>query len=560
VSDIDNQKNVYVNGAQLRSAQFDCQESIEVLGRGTGKTSFIHAYDQRRKAIEMPGSKGLFVHYTYQQALTQTIPSLIAGLRRLGVYQNVHYTIGKPDKKLNFKDPIEPPKSGFENCMFWITGRVTQIISLEVKGAAAGINSDDVSGDEVKYFDQEKFEREVLGTMRANESLFAHLHCHWSVKLTTSMPTAIDSKWILKAIDEAKDPETINGKKLQLIESYVYDKLNLLTKMSSASIAHQKRIMAEVNRIENKIAPLRFGTRYVHEAGSLENLSVLTEKYIRRMHKLMDPHTFRTEILNYRPLAVDKCFYADLDPEIHTYPHAFNNSYLEGLNWDFKKAKKQTCLQDLDCIPNKSLHICMDWGAVINACTIGHKWDQDNRHEINPINSMYVKWPMGIDDIADMFCEYYSPHYNKDYYLHHDPKTGWERRPNNKMFPTYAEQFIDRLKKRGWNCIYVTPKGSELPTQAIRYALWKRILREEEKGLPKLRANKLKCKFTLNSMLNSEVVEDHRGISKNKNTEKKDSGVEPEEAPHFADTMDIWLIDELRGYYRPKFDYVDLMS
>lgn len=552
------EKSVYVNSAQIRAMEFDCQESIELIGRGGGKTSFIHAYDQRRKAIEMPGSKGLFVHYTYQQALTQTIPSLIAGLRRLGVYQNIHYTIGKPDKKLKFKDPIEPPQGGFENCIFWITGRVTQIISLEVKGAAAGINSDDVSGDEVKYFDQERFEREVLGTMRANESLFGHLHCHWSVKLTSSMPTSIDSKWILKAVDEARDAETINGKKLQLIEAYVGEKLDWLSKMKDATETQQRRIMAQVNKVEAKIAPLRFGTRYVHEAGSLENLSVLTERYIRRMHKLMDPHTFRTEILNQRPQSVDKCFYADLDTDKHTYPHAFNNSYLEGLNWDFKKAKRQTCLQDLDCIADQPLHLSIDWGAVINSCTIGHYWKGD-RHELNPINSMFVKWPQGIDDLAEMFCDYYGPHFRKDYFLHHDPKTGWERRPNNKRFPTYAEQFIDRLKQRGWRCVYVTPKGSEMPTHAIRYALWKRVLRETELQLPRLRANKLKTKYSLTSMLNTEVVEDHRGISKGKASEKSNSGVEPEDATHFGDTMDIWLIGILRDVYKQKEEYYELM-
>lgn len=550
--------NVYANTALFKHIQYECQESLDILGRGMAKTSGIHAWDQRKKALEMPGSKGLFVHETYQQALTQTVPSLIGGLRRLGIIEGIHFVIGKADKKLGFKQPIEPPQGGWENIFHFRTGRILQIISLEVKGAAIGINSDDISGDEVKQWNRERYELQILPTMRANESLFGHLTCHWSVRLTTSMPDAVEGKWLLKMADDAIDPKRPNGKKLQLIEHYLYDKVRLLGDMKDATKTQQQRIMRDVNRIEKKIAPLRFGTLYVNEASSLDNLSVLTERYIRRMYKLMDPQTFRNEILNERPKTVDKCFYPDIDIEKHTYPHAFNNNYLEGLNWDFKKAKQQTCLQDEDCKPTEPLHFCIDWGTNINACTVGHHNKTADRHIMNPINSLFVKWPKGIDDLVDLICEYYRPHHNKDYFLHHDPKTGWERRPNNKMFPTFADQFMSGMAKKGWNCVGITPKGSEMPTHATRYALWKRVLGGREPGYPTLMANKTKCNLTLNSMLNTPVVEDHRGISKGKKSEDPKNGIDPEDATHFGDTMDIWLIDILRGVLRPQGQYVDL--
>lgn len=547
--------NVYVNNAQLKFMLGGCQDNLIVAGRGVAKTSGIHAWDQRRKMIYMPGSKGLFVNATYQQFKQLIIPSLIGGLRRLGVHQGTHYVIGKADKKLGFKEPIEPP-SDWKNIIHFRSGRVLQLISLDIPGSANGLNSDDISGDEVKYWDYEQFENEVLPTMRANQSIFGHLFFHWSTTLTTSMPTSADAKWILKRIDEARKENCFNLKKLQYMEALNFDKLDLLSMLNKSNPTEQKKLQAKINKIDAELDPLRFDTTFTMEADTFENIAVLTERYIRRMRKIMDNHTFNTEILNLRPATVEKCFYSGLSTEKHTYPSAFNNQYLA----DTGLLKiKETCLQDADCLPNEPLHLCLDWGVNINSLTIGHYYTYERGHDkhlMNAINCMYTKWPDDYTNLAEMFCDYYAPHYNKNYYLHHDPKTGWERRPGNKMFPTWADEFMSILKKHGWNCIFVTKQ--EMPTHMSRYGMWRSVFNQTDKKFPVFTANQIKCKPLLNSMLNTPTLEDHRGISKNKSSEKSGSGVLPEEATHFGDTADIWLVDIMRGIQNNYGEFYDL--
>ncbi len=547
--------NVYVNNAQLKFMLGYAQDNLIIGGRGVSKTSGFHAFDQRRKMINLPGSKGLFVNASYQQFKQLIVPSLIAGLRRLGLYQGVHYTIGKADKKLGFKEPIEPPTE-WKNTIHFISGRVLQLISLDVPGSANGLNSDDISGDEVKYWDYDQYQNEVLPTMRANQSLFGHIPYHWSTTLTTSMPTAADAKWILKLIDEARNPESINGKKLQYMEDLNYDKLELLCKIQEASKTEQIKIQSEINKIDTEIEPLRFDTTFTLEVDSFENISVLTERYLRRMRKIMDNHTFNTEILNMRPASVEKCFYSGLDIDKHTYTSAFNNYYLEQTGLI---KIKETCLQDADCLPDQPLHLSLDWGVNINSLTIGHYFSYDrgfNKHDMNAINCMYAKWPSDYTHLAKMFCDYYGPHVNKNYYFHHDPKSGWERRPGNRAFPTWAEEFMGILRQHGWNCIFVTKQ--ELPTHMTRLGIWKKVFARNDNKYPSFTANRLKCKLLLNSMFNTPTFEDHRGISKNKTSEKPDSGVKQEEATHFGDTADIWLVDIMRGIQSNYSDYVDL--
>lgn len=550
---------VYFNPPHLRSALFDCQEEYSVLGRGAAKTSGIHAWDQRRKMLLMPRSKGIFLLSTYQQGLTRILPSLIRGLERMGIYKDLHYVVGtRPDKKLGFKEAYEPPLD-YRHAITFYNGRTVMLVSQDIQGSANGINCDDISSDEVKYIDYKQYLDEVLPTMRANESVFAHLPCHWSIKMTTSMPTAADGKWILDIIDRAKLGK--NAARIQLIESYLFDKLELQSLLQKAVHASDKlKLKKEIQKIEDKIQPLRFGTVYTQESSSLENLSVLTEKYIRRMHKIMDKHTFNTEILNKRPESVQGCFYPNLDLERHTYPHAFNNNYLHDLGFDFKAARRETCLQDADCIPNEPLRLSIDWGANINSMTIWHYFNPNHghdKHELRAINCIYVTRPDGIDDLAKKFCDYYSAHWNKTVYLSHDPKTGNERRPNNKLFPTYLDQFVYHLRKENWEVHIITV--GELPTHSTRYRLWQAVLKHEKSEYPTFIANQTKCKLLLNSMLNTPTIEDHRGISKNKSSEKNPN-VEQEEATHFGDTADIELVDLLRNIVAPAGEWYDLNS
>lgn len=80
------------------------------------------------------------------------------------------------------------------------------------------------------------------------------------------------------------------------------------------------------------------------------------------------------------------------------------------------------------------------------------------------------------------------------------------------------------------------------PPQSDKYLLWGLVLREERENLPLVRFNGDRCRFTLISMNNAMIKDVDGKLQKDKSSERKTSGVLPEEATHFSDAADkiIW--------------------
>jgi hypothetical protein len=117
---------------------------------------------------------------------------------------------------------------------------------------------------------------------------------------------------------------------------------------------------------------------------------------------------------------------------------------------------------------------------------------------------------------------------------------GDSRQPNAKSSKSYNEQAIDRLMKNGWSVFPEVHKGME-PPQHEKYLLWMNILRSADPKYPQVRFNGQKCKFTLISMKNTQVMEKDGKFAKNKSSERANK-ILPEEATHFSDAVDkrIW--------------------
>ena len=115
---------------------------------------------------------------------------------------------------------------------------------------------------------------------------------------------------------------------------------------------------------------------------------------------------------------------------------------------------------------------------------------------------------------------------------------------------SYNQLAISYLKKAGWEVVEHTHKGME-PPQSDKYLLWGLILREERENLPLVRFNGDKCRFTLISMNNAMIKDVDGQLKKDKSSERKSSGILPEEATHFSDAADkiVWTKfgDNLKG-------------
>lgn len=536
-------QDIYYNVPQLKALLVDANEGYHVWGRGTGKSSGPMADVTVRDVVDMPRSTHIVVGATYQQLLTRTLPSLIGGLEKLGYKKDEHYLIGKkPPRSWKWKEPFEPPVRYDYFVPFW-NGSGLHLVSQDIKGSANGINADTVKGDEAKYLHWQKFNDEILPTVRANTQRYGHLSNHQRIFFTTSMPTAAQAKWILGKREEmdAQQVDTITALSLEVVK--------LQQAYPAASRTRQQAIVREIKKISAYLATLRKDCVHYSEASTLDNLSVLGLEYIKKMKRVMPDFIFETEILNKRPDAIEGGFYPLLGPQ-HEYA-SFDNSYLENQDYQFEKLEVPDCRQDADCVRSLPLRLAVDWGGKISCLSVA----QHVGNEYRFIKNFYVMHPQLIDDLAREFDGYYKYHPVKDLIFIRDSAWGNARKPDSLL--NYNQQFVGKLRELGW-----AVREIELgvpPDDMSRYLLWYKLLQERDPRLPRIRFNTYNCKEMLTSMHQAPVKQGKYGqIEKDKGSEK--GGGPQQDATHFSDTGDQHVISIDKFILREQINFHDIIS
>lgn len=448
---------------------------INLWGRGTGKTTSIG--DTIRQMVQsMPRAVGAFVSPSNMFFMTRIIPSLVQGLELQGLYQNLHYFIGKrPPRAWNWPVPYQPP-SKYDNFVSFYNGFGFHLVSQDRTGDGRGLNVDFIITDESALLDKGKLEENIEPALRGSnrkafeKSPFLGLTVHH-----TSMPISSKGQWIFD-IEQAQmeSPDTI------------------------------KVIMANC----------------------LCNLQNLMPGYLEERKKTTTPWIFESEYLNKRPNKVDSAFYAMMSEDKHGYTN-FDNSYYNSLG------KKVDVRGDADVVKDKPLIIGIDWGAVINSLVVL----QNLPGEVRALNSMYVLSDRGEtqDDLADRLTSYYDHHPTKTMYMYYD-NTGNNRTGNTTR--TRAEQFAAKLKAKGWNVIQRTEGGAN-PKHGEKHMIWESILKEDATWLPKFRINTINARDLLVSMQNTRVLVGSDGtIKKDKSSERKLRTTDRQKATDLSDAID----------------------
>lgn len=523
------------NRPQLRFIITLMMSAISIWGRATGKSSLI-AWLMHLVIQQLPRSAWALCGQTYQQILTRTLPSTIASLERIGYIQGIHYVIGvKPPK--HFPLPFEPPLK-WNHTMVFYTGACFHLISLDGGGGSArGLNLDGVIADESLTLNKEKFDDEVVPANRGNErQAWADNRLHHGIFHFSSMPYGQQGKWLLegsKHYQEAgKDYEVLTRELIKLQVKYID------TKDREA----RRAIWVDIQKLTTE---LRYyvdadGQLY-SEANVFENLHNVGIRYLEQQRRVLTDFTFRVEVLNQRPFAVEAGFYPTLDLAKHTYD-AFDNNYLqgkaEGLAYNLKKlqrfSEKPDSRQDADCDANLPLRIAPDWGGRASFITVAQAHARVREYRF--LMGLYVKHPELIRHLAAKFIEYYAYHLRKQVIFIEDAEHGNNRMANSDE--TYNQMFVRMLREAGWKVKVV--KLGRTKSHHDRYLLAHELLAELDARNWVIRFNRFHCKEVLLAMQLTEMKEGPRGIEKNKASEKLTS-VPAEEAPHFTDTVDLHL-------------------
>lgn len=537
-------KPLYFNRPQLRFLVTLMKSAVSIWGRATGKSSLI-AWLMHLIVQNMPRSAWALCGQTYQQILTRTLPSTIASLERIGYFQGVHYVIGVTPPK-HFARPFEPPQKWTHTICF-ANGTAFHLISLDGGGGSArGLNLDGVLADESLTLNRERFDDEVLPANRGNKrQVWARHRLHHGVFHFTSMPYGNQGKWLLEGSKHYQD----NGKDYEALSRE-------LVRLQLRYIDHKDRTARQAvwQDIQQLTRELRY---YVDEDGQLysesnvfENLTNVGIQYLEQLRRLLTDFTFRVEVLNQRPLAVEASFYPTLDTAKHSY-EAFNYSHLEGDNFSAARLKRLSefpdSRQDADCDATLPLRIAADWGkaSFITVAQVHAKV-----REYRFLKGFYVKHPQLIRHLAKLFTDYYAHHLVKRVVFIEDAEYGNSRNPNSEE--TYNQEFVRLLREANWKV--EVKKLGRVPGYRTRYLLAHELLAEEDPAQPRLRFNKYHCKEVLLAMQMTEIKQGKNGIEKNKTSEKLKS-VPAEEAPHFTDTLDLHLLSIDDTLIKPTADF-----
>lgn len=539
-----------LNGPQQISVINDATSEVDLHGRATGK-SYIIGWEINNIVRKMPRSITSITGRTFGQIYTRTLPSTLKFLEKIGYDKGKDFTIGqRPSPRSGFLDPYEKV-TRYENFIQFANGTGFLLLSQERQGSARGPNLDREIADEALTLNKERYDQEVSPANRGNEEYFGfkspkRIKQHHGFRYVSSMPYLPDQMWLKNYGNYYMEEAGIQ----------IFDIWNRVVKLQLQMIEAAKvndtrlfkDIWNETVRLKKKITPFvsKQGILFTL-ANAFDNIQNLGLSYILREYTKQPLLTFMIEILNWIIDRIEDCYYP-LDSQKHIYYDAYNDDFIRGVaentDWSADKLSTPDSRFDLDCDPNRPLEIVPDWGAKINLFSVAQERNFNFVTKITEptdctINEFYIKpadaKSVPVDDLVDMFCDYYSQHPCRDLFYFRD-RYGDHRQPNVKNSKPYNEQAIDRLTKRGWNVIAKVHRGME-PPQHDKYFLWSNILNSSDPKYPKFIINGRNCKYTIISMNNTKVIERDGKFEKDKSSERKDS-ILPEEATHFGDAVD----------------------
>lgn len=540
-----------LNNPQLSSLLLNAKHETQVWGRGTGKSS-VFATKIHRNVKSLPRSSSVITGKTFTQILGTTLPSTVSFLERIGYVRDKDYFIGrKPPKSYGWTLPYEAPLD-FSHYMVFGSKKGAvgfHLSSQDRNGLSRGLNTDFEFTDETLLLDKERYDKEIAATNRGNLDRYS-LTFHHGTHHCTSMPFTQDSKWIL---NPAEYYYTERG--IRLFDAWnkiCRLQLDLLTIDDPVAFAAHWN---EIARLRQAIQPFvatginsdgtknQWGGTLFSLANCFDNIQNLGMSYIKDQFKKSSPLTFYIEMMNMVLDKVEDAYY-QLDNDMHIYYDSYDYNYIDSLDYNFSKLSSRDSRFDSDVDKTQPLYIDFDFNSRITVMLVNQingLVDADGIDTFNIVKEFYTKPESGripIDDIVDEFCTYYNYHQDKIVMFIRD-KYGDEGRANSSE--TYNEQVISRFLRRGWNIVEINYPGKE-PPHHDKYLLLANLFNCNIDYFP-IRINGNNCKNTIISLNNTRVIEKDNRFSKDKGSERLNSGVLPEHATHFSDTFDkiVWV-------------------
>lgn len=387
-------------------------------GRASAKTTQLLAERLKQAVSECPGAPFAWIADTYSNLHQNVIPSLLEGLRFLGMEQGRDFVIDiRPPESWQRK--MYNVVSSFKHTMTFYNGVTVTFFSLDRPSIGAGRSFVAIFGDEIKYWKEEQFTN-ILKTVRGYYAKYGSNPWYRSRTFTTDLPNPNhigEYDWCFKII-KSMDIERV---KLLIKVSLVYN--DVKRQYAIAYQDHSENPTNETKRALEKAGKVldRWHSRWlkarsrvtmVMVSSTFVNIDVLgTEFFQDEMKEGLEG--FETNILSIRPkLSASQKFYPTLTAD-NFYADGYNNEILDKFEYGWQQ--DCTVLRYLD--RTRYIEAGMDAGNMLSM-VFGQRGLGNKQYRI--LKELYTISPQTERDLADKFLAYFKPMRMKVLHLYYD--------------------------------------------------------------------------------------------------------------------------------------------
>ena len=483
---------LYQNKVQTLCRLVDPNKLYAVWGRGTGKTAYVTTPRILTCAGEMPGETASLSHKSFVALFQNVIPTILAtlnqeiilpdGTKRPMLREGLDYVVGQKDLPRHFRRPRFPMLYPERTIMF-ANGFNVQAVSTDRPDSIAGRSLVHAFFEEMKYSDGEKVRSRIIPAIRTSrigngsEAHRSHLHGGITGVSDIGRMTIGEDNWFT---DYEKD---VNP---QLIEDIV----SLALILNKAEMTGNR---AKIDKYAPLLAAMRKKAVFYLRASTFANRDVLGFDYFQTQFDSLSESEFLSSICSILDRNRDNLFFELWDESKQTFTDSYKYSMVEKLNLKDTFTIDASYLKYYD--PTKKLLIGFDPGAFASI-VVGQEDRTANTLRIQ--KEFFVYPPDDLPDIARAFDNFYGKaSRNKSIDLYYD-RAGNKKNVKREN-ATDANTLAAELRKLGWQ---VSLKSQGQPTifHYEHYRLWKRLLAETEKKVPRIRIDANECPYLVSAI------------------------------------------------------------
>lgn len=507
---------LYQNSAQALATIIDPNKLIVVAGRGTGKTTQITAPRILRVAGEMPRETSIISHKSYIALFTNVIPAVLEFFRSDGrdghplLTEGMDYVVGEKNLPKHFRQPRYPILYP-ERSIVFANGHVLKAVAIDRPDSIAGSSIVHAFFEEMKHSDGEKLRSRIIPAIRTSrlgggsDAHRSYLHGGITGVSDIGRVSIGEDNWFTEYEKEVDD---------QLIQDIVT--LSLYINKAQINIRNGEKVAmsrSAIDRYGPVLAAFRKKATYYIRVSTFVNRAVLGFDYFKTQQEMLSMSEFLSSICSIGDRNMDNLFFELWDEDRHTYDDSYKYDTVSKLDLKQTFRLDSSYLRHYD--PSDKILIGYDPGSFASMVAAQEKKDENT---LRILKEFFVYPPQDIPDLAAAFNAFFSSARFRRIDLYYD-RAG-NKKNSRRVNDTDAKELKAELEKYGW-IVTLKNLGQATIFHWQHHRLWKRLLAENERMVPKIRIDANECPNLVSAMYCCKKVPGSSPVELDKSPEKK---------------------------------------